>query len=785
MTAKWISHRDALTEPDAYFLARRGVRLLRVPRGLSLAITAESRYQLWVNGEEIGAGPSRGSVAAAYVDEIDISRSLRVGENWIAVAVHSPGRPTFTAASPFAALHIETRGWEGAEELMGVFDTDERWECHPAPEWRRRSGEYTFQIGWMEHRDLRLTLPGWATGASDDRWEDATVLPDAQIAKQLRERDTPPLTERRIDPEEVVHLADVRPADDPEPAPAEDGPGPHPIARLLASERHLPVRRPLDTSPRDRLVIPAGDVDPVLLLRFPQEVNGGLAVEFEAPAGTIMDIVYDETLVDGRAAAVVHGYSFVDRVIASGRRERITPGLHVRGFRLVQLVIRRAGAAVTLHSAHAVDRRHPLADVASFAASDTELVKIWDGCVQTLSACAVDTFVDCPWRENALYLNDLLVESRVALQLSGDGSLTAHCLRMAADQISEDGLIPAPVPYGLEPGRDLASSARHMSFPSANLFLPLIVRDHLLHTGDFALAAEMLPIIERILRACDRFLDDDGLVAPPPDIWNFVDWSFELSDASLDGRATASLSWLRVLALQATADLQGWLSDDDDAGDERRRQASSAAQRIDDALLDAHTGRYREWRAAGAPQSALAQALALLAHPATSSGARRADLADPSLLVPELFLHHFLLEAMAPSPEVVDVLRARWAPILSAGPGTIWESGVYTPGRESFDGAGSLCHGFATSPVSVLQRHVLGIRPLAPGFERVLLHPVAGDLRWAEGVVPTPLGPLRIGWKASRTDLEVTVDLPEGISAELVSGELLPSGRHHVTLPLS
>lgn len=786
MAANWISHREALGEPDAYFLARRRVELRRVPDSLVVAIAAGARYRLRVNGREVLAGPARGTRTIAFADVIDIGPHLVPGENWIAVAVHSPNRPTFTASAEVAALRIETRATPGSGEIAGLLDTDERWECHAAPEWRRRSGEYTFQIGWMEYRDLRRAVPGWDIGAPGAEWGPALIVPDERIPQGVRDRDIPLLAETRIPPQEVIHLADVRPVAELAPFAEADAAGNHPVARLLAAEEHLPPGHALEASPGAVLHIPAGSLDPVLLLRFPQEVNGGLALELEAPAGTVIDIVYDETLVDGRAAATVHGYSFVDRFVASGRREHIMPGLHVRGFRLVQLVIRRMSAPLTLHAASAVDRRYPLGAVGDFDASDPVLRQIWEACARTLSACAVDTFVDCPWRENALYLNDLLVENRVALQLSGDGRLAAHCLRMAASQIADDGLIPAAIPSGCEPGRDAASSARHMSFPSANLFLPLIALDHLLHTGDTNLAVELLPTIETVLAACERFLDDEGLIAPPPDIWNFVDWSFELNGVSLDGSPSASLSLLWVLSMQAAAQLERWVrgGEDPQAGVERGRRAAAAAQRIEDLLLDPRTGRYREWNAPDAPMTALAQSLALLVSPDGSTEQRRSALTDPALIAPELFLHHFLLEAMAPSPRALDVVRERWAPIVAAGPGTIWESGVYEPGRDSFDGAGSLCHGFATSPVGVLQRQVLGVRPLAPGFRRALIDPVPADLTWANGRVPTPFGPILIAWEASPSGLDLSVEVPDGVAAELASGEALPPGRHRLRLPI-
>jgi hypothetical protein len=207
----------------------------------------------------------------------------------------------------------------------------------------------------------------------------------------------------------------------------------------------------------------------VVLARFGEEIDGFLELDVDGPAGTVIDIVYDELVIDGRLpGAVGDHYSFVDRWVLRGGSQRIGSELHERGFRVVQLVIRDADAPVTISGVRGQVREYPFPDPAAFEASDPALSSVWRACLRTIQNCATDTFVDCPWRENALYLNDLVVESVVAAQGFGDGRLTARCLRLAASQVAPDGLIPAPVPYGRTPGVDEGRSARRMSFPSAH-----------------------------------------------------------------------------------------------------------------------------------------------------------------------------------------------------------------------------------------------------------------------------------------------------------------------------
>jgi hypothetical protein len=50
----------------------------------------------------------------------------------------------------------------------------------------------------------------------------------------------------------------------------------------------------------------------------------------------------------------------------------------------------------------------------------------------------------------------------------------------------------------------------------------------------------------------------------------------------------------------------------------------------------------------------------------------------------------------------------------------------------------SLCHAWGASPICLLGKYYLGIRPLAPGYQKFLVKPNLGGLKWIEGEVPVP-----------------------------------------------
>lgn len=73
--------------------------------------------------------------------------------------------------------------------------------------------------------------------------------------------------------------------------------------------------------------------------------------------------------------------------------------------------------------------------------------------------------------------------------------------------------------------------------------------------------------------------------------------------------------------------------------------------------------------------------------------------------------------------------------------------------------------------------------PVDVGWRQVRIAPLPGNLDYARGLVPSPLGVIRVEWeKAGEDQLAVRVDLPVGMDAEFVDPlgaiRTLESGSH-------
>jgi len=300
-------------------------------------------------------------------------------------------------------------------------------------------------------------------------------------------------------------------------------------------------------------------------------------------------------------------------------------------------------------------------------------------------------------------------------------------------------------------------------------------RDHAMLTGDFAVTAEILPAILRALAWFERHAGASGLIADLP-YWHFMDWA----GVGREGEACA-LNALYAGACEAAA----FLCDADEAhGPARRLRAAGArvraalnARHWDEArglytdCVDPRTGA----QGRRVSQHGLAAMLLWGDVPELRRGRVAEALGDKrrhvftaappvvpkgetldeetGIVLANTFFSHFVYDALAREGapgDALTLMRERFGPMLAAGATTLWES---------FGPTASLCHGFSATACYQLHAHVLGVRPAAPGYARAIFAPDLCALDWAEGVVPTARGDLRV--HLSRT--------AEGFSARIAA----------------
>lgn len=130
----------------------------------SLAITADSRYRVWLNGTWVGDGPVRGWPEAYFADLLDLTPHVRAGRNELLVLVQFFGCGTFHV--------IPQRGGLAAivcEDGREILRTGPGWDVRPAAEYPEDVPRISVQLPAMEVMDARLVGRG--------EWRPAMRLP--------------------------------------------------------------------------------------------------------------------------------------------------------------------------------------------------------------------------------------------------------------------------------------------------------------------------------------------------------------------------------------------------------------------------------------------------------------------------------------------------------------------------------------------------------------------------------------------------------------------------------
>ena len=669
---------------NAYFRAYQSWDLAPGDEGPEhLDVTADAVYQLWINGDFVGEGPARGTARRQFYDRYAVAARFRPGRNHLALLVHAANYPIFKYPKRPASCRLRVQSPTGRTLLR----TDERWLVQPAPDFRRDVPRLTKQFGYTIWQEMNLQPAGWQQGELPGAWQPAITLPEPPDSVLLP-RDIPRLETRQHAPQHIVSAFTVNDAAAVEPDQ---------LARHLAEESHQPAPTP-EAWP---LTAPAQAAGFGVIVDFGHSVNRGLQLVVDAEAPVVLDVGYGEHLADGRLRTQppASDYQFADRFTLRPGRQTLETIVE-RGFRYVQLVVRHQGQAVKLVEAAACDHHYPLAPLADRVEATSEFGALFEVCWRTLRANTTDTFIDCPMRESALWVNDLLVEVPVWLGIGGDPALVARCLRLAVSEAgADDGLLPAVCPQG----------AKRLTFPATNAYFPLLVFWYFQATQDEAFVQELLPALLKSQETLWSWRDQTyGLIQSPPGMWNFVDWSFPLLDLELSEAVSSSVNWYYVHGLDATARLLEATQAGAQAAAVRQRadQITAALNRF---AWDGDRQAYREvLNATSADYTQLASALAIISGrlPAAQERALFTSLVEETLPPPELFMHFPIFLAMQKHGRR-DLLEAKlrryWLPMIAQGFTTVWEAGVHYPGKGAdglaFNHAASMCHGFNTFPL--------------------------------------------------------------------------------------
>ena len=751
----WVALPDA---PPPPFVAAYRLRFsLEAPASIRAHVSADERYELFLDGQRIGRGSERGAPDLWFYESYTLD--LDAGSHVLVARVWSLGE-----RAPVAQMSV-CHGFLFAPEgafAASLATGNAAWEARTMPGYRFLDPSPAKWRGDTVEVDGAAFPWGFERGEGDG-WRPAARVEDALDRRSdwefppqhlLHPATLPPMLSRELRSGAVRVVAQ---------APVSDA-----RAEPVRLQDHLATEGGWNDllAARGSVIIPPHTARRVLVdlenyyCAYPELVTSG-------GAGASVRLHWAEALrhtpnpwdhdkgnrdeIDGK-----YFVGFGDTFLPDGAVGRRFEPLWWSAGRYVELLVRTADEPLTIERLALHETRYPLKLESTFAASDGRLERLIPLLVRGMQMCAHETFMDCPYYEELQYAGDARLEMLIGYVMTRDDKLARKALRLFDASRLASGLTQSRYP----------SRGLQIIAPFA-LWWVAMVRDYALWRDDEPFVRALLPGVRATLQAFRRYTRPDGLLGPPEG-WNTIDWVPEWDAGNPPDATTGAsgvLNWQLVYVLTLAAELEEMLGAGEQAA-YNRRWARELAQNATDAFWDEGRGLLAD-DLTRQHFSEHAQCLALLSGLLEEDKrARVADglLRDEGLSRATIYFSHYLFEAyrLIGRPDALLDRMGLWFDLV--------RQGFRTP-VESPEPSRSDCHAWGSHPLFHYFATLLGIRPVSLGFRSIQITPQLGTLTSVMGRLVHPAGVIEVDLRMENGAWRGAITLPDGVSGTLHIGE--------------
>ena len=490
----WIAYPSANNQSYGVFHFRKSFNLDQIPEKLIMHVSADNRYNLFVNGERVCYGPAKGDLKTYKYDIIDISPFLNEGENLMAAQVYNAGKDMamsmFSIQTAFmlrtedsSFQHLNTdRSWKvlknEAYTPVSYYEMlfKDRWfygyyACGPGD--RVQAAEYPW--GWEQ--------PGF----DDTQWvASEELLFETKAPWNLFARNIPFMANHRETPGSI---------------------------RLVEGIDQV-------SDPKERIVIPANTSAKILYdyqiftMGYPElSMQGGKDASIQIKYA---EALYEKVHLKAHRDSVNNLNMFgVWDVFYPDGQPRTFRSLWKRAFRYIQLVVETKDQPLEILSLESEYSGYPYQDMGTFESNDSRLNQIFEMSLRTLRMCSGETYYDTPFYEQLSYGGDNRPIGNISLYNSTDDRLFREVMRLyPQSENRETGLYKSAYPSRFD-----------FDMGSWSLAWAQSLYDYYMLRGDKEFVAQFIPNIERVLGFYHRHIDESLGILGTVRNQNFMDWS--------------------------------------------------------------------------------------------------------------------------------------------------------------------------------------------------------------------------------------------------------------------
>jgi hypothetical protein len=427
-----------------------------------------------------------------------------------------------------------------------------------------------------------------------------------------------------------------------------------------------------------------------------------------------------------------------------GGEHRLFETLWWEAGRFVEIAIETGDEELLFESFAIRDTHYPYVFEGAFESSDVRLEQVIPIGKRVLQMCSHETYMDCPYYEQLMYVGDTRLEVLTTYAWTKDDRLPRKAIRMFDVSRIPEGLTHSRYPTNVT-----------QFIPPFSLWWTGMVYDYALWRGDKAFVRARMPGVRAVLDYFRPLVNKDHLLESPFG-WNYFDWIGDLTESPA-GSVHGLYNLQFVLALRYAEALERWLGEEELAN-RHGHLAAKVFTSFKAAFWSSERGLFAD-DLAKTKFSEHVQALSLIADDfgradGPSIGHQMdAFVGDPTLVRTTIYFSHYLFEAyrlLGRVDKLIDRMDL-WFGLVENGLKTTIESPEPTR---------SDCHAWGAHPLFHYLTTVLGIRPGGFGFETVKINPQLGPLDWAHGKLAHPNGMIEVEVRHG----DVKVVLPPGVT---------------------
>jgi hypothetical protein len=419
-----------------------------------------------------------------------------------------------------------------------------------------------------------------------------------------------------------------------------------------------------------------------------------------------------------------------------------------KAFRYVNMV---SGPGITVDSVSMLYEYANVKENGSFKCSDDEINRIYDVAKYTFRLNTREFFIDGIKRDRWVWSGDAQQSYLMNYYLYFDNETVTRTLAALRGKDPVTGHINTIMDY--------------------TFYWFLGIYDYYLYTGDKSFINQFYPRMQSLMDYCLGRRNSDGLMEGMPGDWIFIDWAKGLSKKG----EVSFEQMLLCRGLETMALCAGIVNDEANAL-MYKKLAGELKQKLFSIYWNNEKHALVHSRVNGVPTDNVTRYANMFgiffnyfSEQQKQEVKQHVLLNDNIQKITTPYMRFYELEALCEMGEqnyVLKEMKDYWGGMLKLGATSFWEE--YDPSKKGAEHLAmygrefgkSLCHAWGASPIYLLGKYYIGVKPTSPGYETYTVEPKLGGLQWMEGKVPTPKGAIALN--CSKEKIEITTAVGTG-----------------------